>query len=326
MSDQPIPAATVARLRESGKQIIGELGQILFVLGEEASAMYLIEAGAVDLFFEPGKPPKRLGAGEFFGELAFIIGNHRRTATAIVSSEGTLLRELGQEMLQPLLKESPADLFALVRRTSAYLVASESQLIHELRQRNKELEISLDHAATLRAEFECYLTHGLADRNTGLFTRRCVLAYLDKLADERRLDGCDRALLLIEIPNLGLIGERLGSEFRQQAVEWVGHTIRQVLRPEDIPFRDSPVRFGVLLQEADETMAMQIARALRERLWHGRLALPDRPIETTAFIGGVKVCHDQPADTFFERAIASLMLAAGSGGEQVAWQGRLTAL
>ena len=49
--------------------------------------MYVVEDGEVELSFEEaGRASKRLGPGEFFGELALLTGDHMRTATAIAMS------------------------------------------------------------------------------------------------------------------------------------------------------------------------------------------------------------------------------------------------
>jgi diguanylate cyclase len=317
-----VPASTLQRLREAGRPLVLAPGEILFVLGDAASDMYLIESGSVDLFFEPGKPPKRLGEGAFFGELAFIIGNHRRTATAIVGSQGVSLRVLDQDTLQRLLEQAAADLFALVRYTSAYLVASEGRLIKELWQRNKELEVALDHGGVLREEFCCYRDVGLVDRSSGLFTRRCILAYLDKLAAEGRLDG-KRALLLIALPGLEGLGERLGEGFRRKGLEWAANGIRQVLRPDDLPFRIDRTRFGILLKDAEPSLALGLAQTLHEVLQRGRIRLPDQTLEMPVYIGGASAGVEQNGEVLFQRAAAALERAILGGGEPIAWGGGL---
>lgn len=68
-------------------------GQVVFREGEAGQAMYIIEAGSVDirLAARGGEAVARLGPGDFFGEMA-MLEDQPRFATAVAVDAGRLLR------------------------------------------------------------------------------------------------------------------------------------------------------------------------------------------------------------------------------------------
>jgi voltage-gated potassium channel len=64
-------------------------GEIIISKGDEAEAMYFIASGQVEV--ETPSGPIRLGDGDFFGEVAMISDDSRRTATVIAARTCELL-------------------------------------------------------------------------------------------------------------------------------------------------------------------------------------------------------------------------------------------
>ncbi len=277
-----IPEEIGALLAQAGVPLCLDSGEILFALGDDDSVMYWIESGSVDLFFAPGKQPKRMQVGDFFGELAFILGNHQRTATAVVSSEQTRLRRLDQPALSRLVEESPQSIFALVRKTVCRLVQSEQQLTEELQQRNRELEFTLDFSGSLQESLSCFRAGGLLDRQTGLFTRQTILAYLEGLDNHDNLRQAGCWLIRVELDNLEGLRRVLGCSFIGALADWAARLLRQVAREGDMPFQIDRAVFGILLPHANETLVADMTETFSSLLKSQPLKIPGHDLHLGA--------------------------------------------
>ena len=118
-------------------------GEVLFRRGDLGTTMYVIVEGAIDLDFGDDLIVKHLGAGEFFGELGLLIGDHARSADALAPVDGRLI-ELRHEEFQHLVDRSAGLVSHFLRRAIMRVVLNEQGLIRRLRRRNQELQAALD--------------------------------------------------------------------------------------------------------------------------------------------------------------------------------------
>lgn len=85
-------------------------GDYVFDEGAEATALYIIKAGSVEILKKGSggdeQTVTQLSAGSFFGEMAFIDRAPR--AAAVMSREITKLIEIGYNDLETLIKSQPA--------------------------------------------------------------------------------------------------------------------------------------------------------------------------------------------------------------------------
>lgn len=79
-------------------------GTVVFHKGDHADAMYFIASGEVEIELSP--KPVRLGEGDFFGEMALLHHDARRSATVCVSKTAELL-VLNAPDFRRLLSQSP---------------------------------------------------------------------------------------------------------------------------------------------------------------------------------------------------------------------------
>lgn len=111
-----------------------ERGQIIQQRGDAASAFWYIESGSVQIgrYSIDGRLIlfALLGAGETFGELAFL-GEFPRTVDAIAGSDCTLIR-IGDSELQSLMASDPA-ITRLLLKTMALTVQQAFNLIEASR-------------------------------------------------------------------------------------------------------------------------------------------------------------------------------------------------
>jgi voltage-gated potassium channel len=85
-----LDAARIAAVAGVLRARRAERGERLIRKGDEADSMYFIVSGEVEVDQESGAPRGRLGAGEFFGEIA-LIAQRTRTATITALSPCKLL-------------------------------------------------------------------------------------------------------------------------------------------------------------------------------------------------------------------------------------------
>lgn len=84
-----LDAVTIGNLVQLLHAQVVEAGTVLGRKGDEATAMYFIMSGHVQIEFPSG--PVELGEGEFFGEMA-LLESRRRAATITAQSRCTLLK------------------------------------------------------------------------------------------------------------------------------------------------------------------------------------------------------------------------------------------
>jgi voltage-gated potassium channel len=109
-------AAIAALLRT--RQV--ERGERLVRKGDDADSMYFIVSGEVEVDVETGAKPHRLGAGEFFGEVA-LIASRTRTAT-VTAATGCKLLVLHKRDLHGFMEAHP-EFADLIRETARRRIA-----------------------------------------------------------------------------------------------------------------------------------------------------------------------------------------------------------
>lgn len=296
-----------------------ERADVLFTLGDTGSEMFLIEKGSVDLFFDPGKKPKRLEAGELFGELAFIIGDHQRTATAVVAEDDTEIRVFGQQTLKLLVNNMPNELFKLFRHTCSYLVESEQNLIRELNQTNRELEYSMDHILRIRQELTCYRGAGLLDQRTGLLTRHCITLFLDKAHAEDQASASPYTLMLIRVHDQDAIRQMMGPKFEEMILPWLVEQLRDFIGPDDLIFHEEHRTIGLLLLGATREDAESIPRALLRAVEAQSFPMVDESVTVRISIGASVYQRSMPPMDFIARVNQALDLATQRDENIVIW-------
>ena len=86
---QTIGASTIAEVARLLRPRDYAAGAVIVRRGEPGDCMYFVASGEVEIEIDP--EPLRLGAGEFFGEIALLTGTPR-TATVFAAEACTLLR------------------------------------------------------------------------------------------------------------------------------------------------------------------------------------------------------------------------------------------
>ncbi len=118
-------------------------GEVIFRQGDIADALYLVEAGSVDILAADSDATDgetlitTLGVGDEFGEMAFLDVHHGpRSATAVAGAHCSLIR-VPYASLREELRKRPQAAALLYRNAAAFLV-------ERLRRTTAELSIERD--------------------------------------------------------------------------------------------------------------------------------------------------------------------------------------
>ncbi len=141
-------------------------GEILCHEGANEDVFYIILQGEVEVTKvinnREARFLKRLGAGDFFGEMA-LIHNAPRAATVTAISPLTVL-EINRQAFERILKRSSSVSLALVREISRRLRENDEMAIEDLRARARELAEAYQKLAEeelWRREFLTNIAHHL---------------------------------------------------------------------------------------------------------------------------------------------------------------------
>ena len=115
-----LSAEELSLFERIGERRVVAAGELIFRRGELGRTMFVVVEGEVALEFGDGMRDKRIGPSEFFGELAFFIGNHARLASAVALGP-CLLVAVSNGDFDALLEHEPAMIARFMRRSFAWI-------------------------------------------------------------------------------------------------------------------------------------------------------------------------------------------------------------
>ncbi|HCD16026.1 MAG TPA: cAMP-binding protein [Rhodobiaceae bacterium] len=95
-------------------------GQTIFNVDEPTDTLYLIQSGKVAIHAREGLKLATLESGEMFGELGFLTGEMKRTASAVAETE-CVINVIFPDVMQRKVDEADPVLRALVRNLTIRL-------------------------------------------------------------------------------------------------------------------------------------------------------------------------------------------------------------
>jgi CRP-like cAMP-binding protein len=95
-------------------------GQTIFNVDEPTDTLYLIQSGKVAIHAREGLKLATLEPGEMFGELGFLTGEMKRTASAVAETE-CVINVIFPDVMQRKVDEADPVLRALVRNLTIRL-------------------------------------------------------------------------------------------------------------------------------------------------------------------------------------------------------------
>ena len=292
-------------------------GERLFHRGDHGATMFVVAQGMVDLDFGDDLTAKTLGPGEFFGELALLIGDHARSAGAVMAEAGVLL-VLQQAEFESLVERNPRMLAQFLRRTIMRVVLNEQSLIRRLRLRNEELQNALDHLHATTHQLNQTEELIRTDDLTGLYNRRGLTLHLQ----ESRAIGMPESmgLLLVDCDRFKQVNDEHGHLAGDRVLQSVANILRSVAGPDDIPCRLGGDEFCLLITAEDREKVMRYADFIVSTT-QGLLQVPQSPPHVCPV--SVGACLIDPAsdwNAWYAQADAALYRAKRLGGNRVEWQ------
>lgn len=181
-------------------------GKIIFKEGDKGEAMYIVVKGNVDIYTETAGREillNRLGAGDFFGEMALVTGN-TRTATAVATSN-TQLMAINSAQLKKSLSANPKLAFFIVKvlitRLRISTTALESpersveiarQIISPVFKKEKKIRIALVSLSTCGG---CTAAIIQIHSDLSVLTKTADIVYCPMLMDADTISDVDVALV-----------------------------------------------------------------------------------------------------------------------------------
>lgn len=292
-------------------------GEALFSRGDSGRSMYVVRSGEVSLDFGEELAPKRLGPGEFIGELGLLISGHHRGASATAVADSVLL-EVHQPQIERLLELEPRVLSRFLRRVVARVVANEQGLIHALRRRNQELHAALDSLRVTSHRLNRSEELNRTDELTELYNRRGLSLYLQ----QRRANGGFQGygLLLVDCDRFKNVNDAYGHLAGDRVLQSVANILRSLAGADDVACRLGGDEFCLLLKAAhrDEMLryadfVVSTARALQDMQSGPPLICP-------LSVGACLMDPDRDWNDWYAQADKALYRAKRAGGNRVEWQ------
>ena len=313
-----LPAQVMDMLTEYGVTRDIEARTVLFRQGEVADSMFMVVHGEVEVYFEEGKAAKTLGPGMIVGEIALLTATGRRTATAVTAGP-CRLKIVDRATFEDLIRREPTLMCRALQQACSYLVDSEQLLIADLRERNSQLETTLDYLRRTREELDTIGVMAQTDELTGLYNRRCLSDQLPKYIARAGGDGL--AVLVINLDKFKPINDTYGHAAGDLVLRQVAEVIRETVRSTDLPCRTGGDEFAAVLAPATEavarTVALRLRKAIAEREIHSLGVL----LKVGATVGGTMWREEDDVASIVARADEYLYAAKVAGRNRVGWQG-----
>jgi diguanylate cyclase (GGDEF)-like protein len=252
-------------------------------------------------------------------ELSFINPGHRRSATIVATTDGTV-QVLDQASIRSLIVSHPTAIITLLQRTCAFLVDAERNLIADLRRRNAELEETIAHLDFTRNRLTQEEATARKDALTGLYNRRCFDHELPIFME--RAGAIDRGLALIamDLDHFKPLNDTLGHAAGDHVLRGVGTILRTHARETDLPCRIGGDEFILALADIDEPAAQSRAEVLRAAIEGLPHPGNERGLRITATLGGTLLRAGEGPEEFMHRADEALYDAKRDGRNRVAWR------
>jgi CRP-like cAMP-binding protein len=131
----PLTSEELNTLAQNVRGHVYAPGETIIRAGDDGSSMFVVHRGGVDVRVDANGTPrtiKRLGEGEFFGEMALFTGEPR--TASVVASEETEVFEIGHDAVKVLFETNPDLVEALshtINERRAGLAANSSAPVGE---------------------------------------------------------------------------------------------------------------------------------------------------------------------------------------------------
>lgn len=266
-----------------------EEGVEIVHMGDPGSSLFVILEGSVEVVL-PGRSQDlelaRLGAGDFFGEMALLNQEPRSATVRTLTPVRALV--LGREEFRSLIQRSGDVALHLLEALS-------------LRIRNTDQQLGGLGEQVLR------------DPLTGLLNRR---AFHERLSEEtNRAQRYEEpfSLLLLDVDRFKAVNDTLGHDAGDDALRWIARVLAEHTRAADAPFRIGGEEFAILAPKTSAEMAQKAGERIRQVISESRVP-GSRELSLTVSIGYATFPdHARRAEDLFRLADQGVLRAKSEG-------------
>lgn len=289
-------------------------GRVLFQRGDVGTRMYVLIEGRVDLDLGEELAVKQLGPGEFFGELGLLIGDHERSASALVVDDSTLI-EVDHRDFERLMESNPVLVADFLRRSIRRVVDSERSLITQLRCRNRDMETVLNNLVATADQLNQTEELIRLDELTGLHNRRGLALHLQSCRRNGGSPGC--GLLLIDCDRFKRVNDEYGHPAGDRVLQNVARVLRSVIGEDDLACRLGGDEFCVVVGSGGDERIYQLG----ERIAAGvRVLLDLATVPPSICPVSIGMCRLDPTTSWsdwYTHADSALYQAKRLGGNRL---------
>ena len=285
---------TVAEMLANCPMHILRQDETLLVPGTTNNHLYLLLHGRLRVHLDSADaaPVRLIEAGEAVGEISLI--DEKPTSAYVVADTAATVLALDQPTFWSLVNASHA-----VARNMLLMVV-------ERMRANNTLA-----AAGLRANG--YRHRANVDDLTGLRNARALIDLLRRQMLRSSMNNQSLALLTVDIDNFKGFNAEFGCAAGDQALQAVGQSLQDNLRPTDIVARIDGEKFAIILPECDANGAEIVAGRLRDAVAETVIVMSDESIlpPVTISIGIAEIGGCATAEEMLQASKQSLARVKG---------------
>jgi diguanylate cyclase len=301
----------------------------------EAWARHLLLASA-----HPDRPDSReaMGQRDFMGarrfvetlrraELRFVqraLSDFRQVVWSVVQNVHRALSvdgdddRLARDHIQRLKTAIESNSLDLLRKEATAVASSLSNIISAReRRRSDQVEMLGLELKSLHQRLEEARKTSETDALTGLYNRRALDAYIERVVEFDGLTGVPVTLMLLDVDNFKKINDVFGHPVGDEALRALGRELLRVfLRKCDFVARYGGEEFAVVMRDTSMRDSKNLAERLRERI--AGVGIPGQPeIQLTVSIGLSSLRSTEDLTDWIARADNALLSAKRTGKDRV---------
>jgi len=197
---------------------------------------------------------------------------------------------------------------------SALLFALQWLLGDRLQASLRTVKESLQQLASAREALQHQATH---DAMTGFLNRGAITEALTRELSRGSRSGTTVAVFLVDLDHFKEVNDRLGHHAGDIAIVAACTRMQDCVRTHDYLGRYGGEEFLVVIPDADETTALQIAERMRGRISMNPVVFNANPIMLTATIGVALSLPNDSSETLLRRADLALYSGKSMGRNTV---------
>ena len=232
--------------RDLGKKF--KKNDAIFLQGDPAECMYVIQKGQVELWVESEYGAKQLTMiqeGEVFGEVSLFAGKSRFASARAM--EDTWVLTLDEKNFVSQLHRDPSLAFRVIRQMARRIYDQDQEIMHGF--------IDEEHRSQNIVGFVSYID---------------LVALVEKELNRATRLWQTLSFAIIDIDHFEVLQEKFGSAVGEDLLHSLDYTLRETLRRQDVTGRFGEDQFGLLLYETDGQTAVRILEKVRKaftELW-----------------------------------------------------------